>query len=257
MSRVLTVISGASRGLQVRFEDEPAFQVGSSARADLVLDDPAVADVHLTLFLLEGAVHCHDLSGRGFHVNGAPTRRAVLAAGDVIGLGPCALQLLVDATPAPRSDAGKSWRDTDRLQAVGVDAALLARSARARPAGRKGDTSVDVRPAQAAGAGLTVVRGQAGAPFVELAPDQTTLIGRGDANDLVLLDERASRVHCRVDPRGDGYVLTDLDSSNGTEVDGVAVEAAWLHHGSTIRIGATELRFLRGVPAKTPPPLAW
>src|SRR5262249_25591127 len=68
---------------------------------------------------------------------------------------------------------------------------------------------------------------------------QAVAIGRdpGDAGGLALDDDRASRLHARLQPDGDGWVLVDAGSKNGTFVDGARVERAPLRHGSVVRIG--------------------
>ncbi len=51
-----------------------------------------------------------------------------------------------------------------------------------------------------------------------------------------------SRVHAEVEPREEGLWIRDLNSLNGTFVEGVAVEAGCVLHGFTIRVGTTSLR---------------
>lgn len=68
-------------------------------------------------------------------------------------------------------------------------------------------------------------------------------IGRGGRNRVVLKDERSSREHCRIRwYRGDWYVF-DLESSNGTLVNGVRIaEYARLEPGDVLTVGRTDLR---------------
>jgi len=70
-------------------------------------------------------------------------------------------------------------------------------------------------------------------------------VGRGGQNDLVLEgDEFASARHARVDPRRDGVWVLDLDSTNGTYVNGLRIDAPQrLSPGDIVRVGETELRF--------------
>ena len=68
-------------------------------------------------------------------------------------------------------------------------------------------------------------------------------IGRDAANDLVLSDPNVSRFHAEL-LIGDGHVeIVDLDSRNGTRVDGDLVERAKLAHGAVIGIGSYRLVF--------------
>ena len=69
-------------------------------------------------------------------------------------------------------------------------------------------------------------------------------VGRGGQNDLVLTgDDFASARHARVEVRGDGVWVQDLDSTNGTFVNGSRVAGAQrLDHGDVLRVGETDLR---------------
>jgi serine/threonine protein kinase/S1-C subfamily serine protease len=70
------------------------------------------------------------------------------------------------------------------------------------------------------------------------------VIGRDDSADLQILDTRASRRHAslKVLPGGNAE-LHDLDSSNGTLLNGAPVKSAVLSGNEKIRIGDTELSF--------------
>ena len=71
-------------------------------------------------------------------------------------------------------------------------------------------------------------------------------IGRGRAADLVLADDSVSRSHAAVWPEGSTVVVEDLDSSNGTWVNGERMDGRQrLHDGDVVRIGQTELRYER------------
>jgi FHA domain len=69
-------------------------------------------------------------------------------------------------------------------------------------------------------------------------------VGRGGQNDLVLSgDEFASAKHARIEVRGDGVWVQDLDSTNGTYVNGARVMGAQrLDAGDVLRVGETDLR---------------
>ena len=69
------------------------------------------------------------------------------------------------------------------------------------------------------------------------------VVGRAPEVDFVLEDVGASRRHFRVSRDGDGYVLEDLGSRNGTSVNGARVQRIALRDGDAIRVGATEMVF--------------
>jgi hypothetical protein len=70
-------------------------------------------------------------------------------------------------------------------------------------------------------------------------------IGRSHDNDVSLdADEFASSRHARVEPRRDGVWLEDVDSTNGTFLNGAQVSRPRrLAPGDVIRVGETDLRF--------------
>ena len=79
------------------------------------------------------------------------------------------------------------------------------------------------------------------APFV---------LGRGEDADLTLYDQEISTEHAAVEPRPEGYLLRDLDSTNGTFVNGQRVRERVLVHGDVVHLAHVELRFFLGRPAR-------
>jgi transcriptional regulator with PAS, ATPase and Fis domain len=79
---------------------------------------------------------------------------------------------------------------------------------------------------------------------LERASDRSELsIGTAEGNSLVLGDSAVSRHHCTITVTDRGFLLRDLDSTNGTFLSGFRVEAAYLEPGATIGAGVTTLRF--------------
>jgi pSer/pThr/pTyr-binding forkhead associated (FHA) protein len=79
----------------------------------------------------------------------------------------------------------------------------------------------------------------------ELAREET-IIGRNPTTDITLLDENISREHTLVlfDEDLGSYSIEDLQSTNGTKVNGKRVRTATLEHDDEIEIGQTRFRFL-------------
>jgi predicted component of type VI protein secretion system len=80
-----------------------------------------------------------------------------------------------------------------------------------------------------------------GRVFRDLAIPVT--IGREEGNALRLNDERVSRYHAKVQAEEGDVILTDLDSTNGTRVNGTAVQIRRLRPGDQLSIGRTMLLF--------------
>ncbi len=74
---------------------------------------------------------------------------------------------------------------------------------------------------------------------------QNVVIGRSKDCDIRLADPNASRRHAEVRQEGTAYWLVDLDSTNGTTVNGRRQQRARLENDDRITIGSTELVFRR------------
>ena len=74
------------------------------------------------------------------------------------------------------------------------------------------------------------------------APTPLT-IGREEGNPIQLNDERISRFHLKIQEDQDKIVLTDLQSTNGTKVNGESVQLWALRPGDVILLGRTVLLF--------------
>ena len=84
--------------------------------------------------------------------------------------------------------------------------------------------------------------------------DGTFVLGRGEDTDIQIVDEKASRKHCELSSNAntdDGSIalmkwsIRDLGSSNGTSVNGQALEEIHpLSDGHLISIGTTRLMYL-------------
>ena len=74
----------------------------------------------------------------------------------------------------------------------------------------------------------------------ELAGEET-IIGRNPTTDITLLDENISREHAIIlrDAESGTYSIEDLQSTNGTKVNGKGVRSADLVPGDEIEIGHT------------------
>jgi hypothetical protein len=68
-------------------------------------------------------------------------------------------------------------------------------------------------------------------------------IGREEGNALRLNDERVSRFHAKVQTEDNDIILTDLDSTNGTRVNGTAIQIRRLRPGDQVSIGRSMLLF--------------
>lgn len=73
--------------------------------------------------------------------------------------------------------------------------------------------------------------------------DAPVAVGRDESADVVIPDESLSRRHFVIVREGGNYLLKDLDSQNGTWVDGQRAGATPLHHHDCILAGRTLFLF--------------
>ncbi len=79
--------------------------------------------------------------------------------------------------------------------------------------------------------------------------EKRVVIGRGPTCDLRLDDEHASRTHAMVYEEAGAYFLKDLESRNGTRLNGERVLFAHLAFGDEIRVGHTRIFFVQTAPS--------
>lgn len=77
--------------------------------------------------------------------------------------------------------------------------------------------------------------------------DRPVVIGRDPGCDLPLEDVGVSRRHSRISLEGDGYVIEDLGSKNGTQVNGGTVRFAKLRDGDVVVCGTSRLVFYQSL----------
>lgn len=90
---------------------------------------------------------------------------------------------------------------------------------------------------------LRVVDGPDRGVEIEL-PQAGVVIGTDKTCDIVLKDPFVSRRHCSVLPHAQGFAISDLGSSNGTIIDGVAVGKVVAPPGVALRIGKTLVQLM-------------
>jgi ABC-type multidrug transport system ATPase subunit len=94
-----------------------------------------------------------------------------------------------------------------------------------------------------------------GAPSI---PDSATTlrIGYDDDNDLVIPKPQVSAHHARIALVGEQYILEDLNSTNGTSLDGHQIARARLHPGDRVGLGSYEFVFDDTLAARLKPAVA-
>lgn len=204
----LTVESGRLRGREFRLEKAMA-TVGRAEESDIGLfGDPAVAPRHAMIERKGTEFSLKDLTrDPGTFINGQRIESAPLHHGDEIGIGGYHLRFYLRNAPAGSitSQPVVAHRDGVPDGACLIDAA-----------GRR----------------------------LQLRNGSPTKIGRSLDNDLVLPDQSISRHHASIAMVEGAFRLHDLNSQNGSFVDGKKiVSEATLRDGNTIRLGDVQFHF--------------
>jgi len=74
--------------------------------------------------------------------------------------------------------------------------------------------------------------------------EESLTIGRETGADLCIADASVSRRHSKIENQETGFVITDLESLNGTFVNDLPVRSRRLEHGDRVRIGDSQFLFL-------------
>jgi len=93
---------------------------------------------------------------------------------------------------------------------------------------------------------LVALKGKVYTKSFQLAEGQKLTLGRGDDADIHILDHGLSRQHCYFEKQGERFFLVDLESRNGTFVNGERITRVELKAGDIVRIGAVEFEFKSG-----------
>ena len=85
----------------------------------------------------------------------------------------------------------------------------------------------------------------------ELTVDKTT-IGRVEDNSFQIAEPSVSSHHCEVLLRGSDILVRDLNSTNGTYINGEKVTESVIKPGQTLRLGQIEMRLETDAPPTAP-----
>jgi pSer/pThr/pTyr-binding forkhead associated (FHA) protein/uncharacterized membrane protein YhaH (DUF805 family) len=201
--------------------------IGRDAANDIVIDDEWVSGYHANIFNEDGQIAIVDLgSSNGTHVNGRPiTGRMQLKAWDKIVLGDAEFEVV-----------DPSARRPTRVQPIVQDRANA-------PTPDRSKTTQSTSP-------LGILEPLDGAHPEPVEIFGSLRIGRSTDNDLVLGQDTVSGSHAEIRSTADGLEVADLDSTNGTYVNGQRVTRKALKHGDRLRFDEAE--FLVSLPNAAP-----
>ena len=69
------------------------------------------------------------------------------------------------------------------------------------------------------------------------------IVGRAEDCDIRIASSAVSRHHCVIEPDEGDWIIRDLGSTHGVELQGVKIEQADIRDGLEVRVGPAVLRF--------------
>lgn len=257
-----------SRELSSKTLDEGVFRIGRSEFSDIVLSDDKVSRSQIEIRINEAAVYFTNMSSPGsVKLNGKPKETGEIADGDELTVGPYTLLLaygdaqgIAAEQPVAEMPAGEMPADGgmgegfapegDAAPDAQFGAPLMdegvvlgsAQDAAAPSSASIGaiDTDVELKPVVAK---LVFTEGPKKGDELVLEAYEVTF-GRSKKADVFLDDEKLSRLHAKISRVGMGFRLVDLESRNGTFVNGMRVLEHPLSSFDEIQLGASKIRFL-------------
>lgn len=228
--RIVSLLDG--REYQV---GEGPLVLGRDAACDVVIDSTEVSRRHAVIAPGVDGYTIEDTSANGVEVNGERiTGRRALTRGDVLRLGPAEFRFHAEAAPPrppPQSPPPPPPGAAHRLYDTAHGIPAMVPAFPTRPTAPPPLATVLVRSGSLRGQRLPIRT-----PVVN--------IGRAEYNDLVFGDASVSAAHAKLQRREEVWVLTDLDSTNGTYVDGEPLRGEIpLMPGSTVRFGDVTVLF--------------
>jgi pSer/pThr/pTyr-binding forkhead associated (FHA) protein len=203
-----------------------SIHIGRSLTNDIVLDDGRVSREHARLECGPAGCTLIDLgSSNGTRLNGLRVGRAVLKAGDVIGIGTS--QIRYNAAAAyDEVEMTTKYSDEDLETLIDEDSLPFSIN----------ETSIP----------RLVVFTSDKTWEVPLEDVDLLTIGRTDASQLMIAQAKVSRQHAEVVRKGNMFILRDLNSTNGTWHKGEPVGEMILLDGDAFRIGQAQIVFKDG-----------
>lgn len=257
--------------------------VGRAADADLVISGGAVSRLHATLHIANSQLLVTDNnSANGTFVNGKRVGSAPLRVGDIVsfdteafevtGAGPASPdpgdQTLVRPLSGGQNESGAK-RLVTRIDGSVDDAPPSAESVESVVAKTQVLTAEEApgtaawQAAEVAVSGTLVMEGADLAVIDKAALDNDYLlgldepvldrqfrlnkarmtVGRSPLNDLIIKADSVSSHHAEIEKTREGWVIRDIGSSNGTEVNGLEGDTFTLQPGDKVRLGDVALEF--------------
>ena len=208
--------------LELTIETLPV-RIGRKSDNDIVLEEKSVSRNHAQILMKEGQYVIQDLeSTGGTLLNGESVTEKDIHTGDTIAVGSYRLHF---DSGIPEDERTVFDTEDDTILEDGTeldeDRTLFYEEPEAK---------------------LIVIRSDSLEEDI-LLEEEETVFGRDEEADITVDDNRVSRQHCKITRELDVYSLIDLDSSNGTFVNGQRISEHILENGDRVQIGSSTFEF--------------
>jgi len=206
--------------------DSKDITIGRAAGCAIQLDEGSISRLHALIRFSSGSWSIERRANFGaVTLNGQEIENAPLEGGEEITIGKFSLRINVESSQASASRAVVS--------AGGSDDSIY----REESGGQTRVVDVGLK---------AVFRFEPGAANLSefVMEKDLAVFGRGTNCDVVLTEKKASRKHFEVRKQGLSFIFKDLNSANGTLINGNAASEAELVPGDLIEIGETKIQFL-------------
>ncbi len=208
--------------------------LGRGANNDIVIADPKTSRRHMQIVVENGTYWAVDAgSANGFYLNEQQTQRAQLRPNDIITIGLVRMAFQLDGVGTSRPEPGATGQNnlTRRLDEAPNASTMQA----------------DGSPSPLPSSAPPSVIDESSLEHIDLRSRALTSIGREHSVNNVLLDNpQVSRRHVQLTNTSGQFKLADLNSTNGTFVNGQRVGQADLNDGDIINIGPYRFMFANG-----------
>jgi ABC-type multidrug transport system ATPase subunit len=201
--------------------------IGRSASSDIVIGDPRTSRRHVEIVQDNGLFWAVDAgSANGFYVNDQQVQRAQLQAGDIITIGLVRMAFHLGLPPTP----GNRQAVAMPVSTVMLDPQAINQVLNQANLG-PGPALIDENYLL----------------HIDLRARPLSSFGRDQAgNELFLDNPQVSRRHLQISNHNGVFTATDLNSTNGTYVNGQRIQSVSLNDGDILNIGPYRFMFAQG-----------
>ena len=247
MKCTVKIFDGRGKEVLSQAFPEGTYRLGRSEYSDIQIDHTGIARSSLEIRITEASVYVTNMAATGkLKLNGQRVETGEVRDGDEIKIGHFRIVILQSV-----QEEGGSFNLADVNGASEEAQGLLPEPGKTTlspvvtgrtegSAALKAETLVEVKPVVAK---LLFTEGPRAGEEMFLDAFEVTL-GRTKKADIYLDDEKLSRLHAKITRVGLGYRLIDLNSRNGTYVNGIRILEHPLGSFDEIQIGSTKIKFL-------------